>query len=208
MSTPAVDGTFLPPADNSIEEKTGLSASEAQIHKDGVVVADSEVETPHQYDGEQDSEREEIIVTGSDAAKYLLPLRDDGDPAITFRGLFLATVLSAFQAVMSQIYNVGVYLANLTLKLPHKTYINFIQVQTHLHHNSRHLYRHHRILSWYSMGSFSTSWRPLRGTVERAWRAGEAAALDTDHITLQLWAVESEGARCVCYYRNLCLQCV
>ncbi|KXT14950.1 hypothetical protein AC579_4388 [Pseudocercospora musae] len=46
-----------------------------------------------------------IIITGEDAAAYLLPMRDDGDPAVTLRSLFLATGLSAFQAVMTQIYN-------------------------------------------------------------------------------------------------------
>ncbi|KAI5247104.1 peptide transporter [Aureobasidium subglaciale] len=45
-----------------------------------------------------------IIVTGADAAAHLLPLRDDGDPSVTFRGIFLASCLSAFQAVMNQIY--------------------------------------------------------------------------------------------------------
>lgn len=45
-----------------------------------------------------------IIITGADAALHLLPLRDDGDPALTFRSLFLSTGLAAFQAVMNQIY--------------------------------------------------------------------------------------------------------
>jgi hypothetical protein len=48
-----------------------------------------------------------IIVTGEDAAIHLLPLRDDGDPSVTFRGIFLASCLSAFQAVMNQIYTVS-----------------------------------------------------------------------------------------------------
>jgi hypothetical protein len=48
-----------------------------------------------------------IIVTGADAATHLLPLRDDGDPSVTFRGIFLASCLSAFQAVMNQIYTVS-----------------------------------------------------------------------------------------------------
>jgi hypothetical protein len=48
-----------------------------------------------------------IIVTGADAAAHLLPLRDDGDPSVTFRGIFLASCLSAFQAVMNQIYTVS-----------------------------------------------------------------------------------------------------
>ncbi|KAK8152450.1 OPT oligopeptide transporter protein-domain-containing protein [Phyllosticta citrichinensis] len=45
-----------------------------------------------------------IIVTGADAARRLLPLRDDFDPAVTFRSMFLATILCCFQAVMYQIY--------------------------------------------------------------------------------------------------------
>jgi hypothetical protein len=48
-----------------------------------------------------------IIVTGADAAAHLLPLRDDGDPSVTFRGIFLASCLSAFSAVMNQIYTVS-----------------------------------------------------------------------------------------------------
>ena len=48
-----------------------------------------------------------IIITGADAAAHLLPLRDDGDPSVTFRGIFLASCLSAFQAVMNQIYTVS-----------------------------------------------------------------------------------------------------
>jgi hypothetical protein len=49
----------------------------------------------------------QIIVTGSDAADFLLSIRDDGDPAITFRSMVLSTILSAFQAVMYQIYQVS-----------------------------------------------------------------------------------------------------
>lgn len=44
------------------------------------------------------------IITGEDASLYLLPIRDDHDPALTFRSIVLATGLSCFQAVMSQIY--------------------------------------------------------------------------------------------------------
>lgn len=59
-------------------------------------------------DGDSDTDsKEHIIVSGTDASKYLLPLRDDGDAALTFRGIVLATILSGFQAVMNQIYTVG-----------------------------------------------------------------------------------------------------
>ncbi|GAB0138449.1 hypothetical protein EsDP_00006684 [Epichloe bromicola] len=53
--------------------------------------------------GDPDNE-DAIIVTGYDAAQHLLPLRDDFEPALTFRSIVIASCLSAFQAVMSQIY--------------------------------------------------------------------------------------------------------
>lgn len=56
--------------------------------------------------GDTDDE-DKIIVTGADAANHLLSLRDDGQPALTFRGIVLASGLSAFQAAMSQIYSVS-----------------------------------------------------------------------------------------------------
>jgi hypothetical protein len=52
---------------------------------------------------------ETIIVSGQDASLHLLPMRDDKEPALTFRSIFLATGLAAFQAVMSQIYSVSVH---------------------------------------------------------------------------------------------------
>lgn len=55
---------------------------------------------------EKNEDDEVIIKTGADASEHLLPLRDDFDPALTFRSLFLATGLAAFQAVMYQIYMV------------------------------------------------------------------------------------------------------
>ena len=59
-------------------------------------------------DAEKDSDSEDaLIITGKDASLHLLSLRDDFDEALTFRSLALATCLSAFQAVMSQIYTVS-----------------------------------------------------------------------------------------------------
>jgi hypothetical protein len=60
----------------------------------------------HDGDGKDSDSENVIIVTGADAAAHLLPMRDDGEPALTFRSIVLATVLSAFQAVMNQIYTV------------------------------------------------------------------------------------------------------
>ncbi|KAH8758991.1 OPT oligopeptide transporter [Diaporthe sp. PMI_573] len=58
----------------------------------------------HEKDDDGRSSEEVIIITGADAARHLLPLRDDFDTALTFRSLVLASGLSCFQAVMSQIY--------------------------------------------------------------------------------------------------------
>ncbi|KAM0460201.1 hypothetical protein ACHAPV_004990 [Trichoderma viride] len=54
--------------------------------------------------GQDNASDDVIIITGADAATHLLPLRDDHEPSVTFRSIFLATCLSAFQAIMSQIY--------------------------------------------------------------------------------------------------------
>ncbi|RFU25709.1 hypothetical protein B7463_g10629, partial [Scytalidium lignicola] len=90
---------------NPIEGK----GDDVEISKEGVQVLDTEITAvPTLYDSEQekdDGSEDVIIVTGADAAAHLLPLRDDGEPALTFRSIFLASGLSAFQAIMYQIYN-------------------------------------------------------------------------------------------------------
>jgi hypothetical protein len=48
-----------------------------------------------------------VIVSGQDVSTHLLSLRDDGDSPLTFRSILLATGLSAFAAVMYQIYLVS-----------------------------------------------------------------------------------------------------
>ena len=63
---------------------------------------------PGDRDRDRDSDSDgAIIITGADAAAHLLPLRDDGDPVITFRSILLASGLACFQAVMTQIYTVA-----------------------------------------------------------------------------------------------------
>ncbi|EHA49202.1 peptide transporter MTD1 [Pyricularia oryzae 70-15] len=53
----------------------------------------------------QDSDNEDvIIISGEDVSNHLLPLRDDGDAALTFRSIFLATCLAAFESTLYQIY--------------------------------------------------------------------------------------------------------
>jgi hypothetical protein len=62
------------------------------------------------FEEEDKQDGEVIIRTAKDAATHLLPMRDDFDPALTFRSIFLATGLAAFQAVMYQIYMVSLTL--------------------------------------------------------------------------------------------------
>jgi len=67
---------------------TNLKKSET-IERIAVISPQSESDR----DNASEEESEAIIITGSDAAKYLLPLRDDGDPVSTFRSFFLSTIL-------------------------------------------------------------------------------------------------------------------
>lgn len=103
---------FSVPSHQAINEKVSFAIDDAEIRKDGTFVQDTEIKAaPPLYDGD-DSDKDNgsegvIIITGADAGQHLLPLRDDGDPALTFRSLFLATILSAFQATMYQIYQVS-----------------------------------------------------------------------------------------------------
>ncbi|KZL79165.1 opt oligopeptide transporter [Colletotrichum incanum] len=93
------------PSHNAINEKTGIE--EAGVGKELAseiqAVPDSPPSDGNDHEKDDNSDNA-IIITGADAARYLLPLRDDFDPSLTFRSMFLATCLSAFQAVMSQIY--------------------------------------------------------------------------------------------------------
>jgi len=93
-----------------INEKTGHDIDDKDLKKAGLEVHDAEIQTAPAYDEsvEKDNNSEDkIIITGADASEYLLPIRDDFDPSLTFRSLFLATILSGFQAVMTQIYQVS-----------------------------------------------------------------------------------------------------
>lgn len=83
------------------DEKKPIAVNDVEISKSGATINGSDA-APVPDDG-----GDHIIVTGADAATYLLPMRDDGESALTFRSIFIATCLSAFQAVMYQIYMVS-----------------------------------------------------------------------------------------------------
>ncbi|KAM5377925.1 hypothetical protein ACJZ2D_004829 [Fusarium nematophilum] len=109
-TTPASAGTPQPSEGNVFPVSSGEAIDEkSAAAKDAVfdhhVTALSSPSTGLDHGDDSDREsKEAIIITGADAAAHLLPLRDDGDSAITFRGLFLASSLACFQAVMYQIY--------------------------------------------------------------------------------------------------------
>lgn len=110
VSVHPVDGTNAPvTTEGSVYELAPLPAYNAIGKKGAQEPEITAVQIPESAsDGYDKSEnQDQIIVTGADAAAHLLPLRDDGDPSVTFRGIFLASCLSAFQAVMNQIYTVG-----------------------------------------------------------------------------------------------------
>lgn len=118
MAGPDPDSTVLevptPQQDETISEKKRLSTNEdttVKEKKDGTADSPEITAAAPAYDDdsnpEKDVDEEKIIITGADAAVHLLPLRDDGDPALTFRSVVLATILSCFQAVMYQIYMVS-----------------------------------------------------------------------------------------------------
>ncbi|KAG6007738.1 hypothetical protein E4U21_005577 [Claviceps maximensis] len=86
-------------------DKTTTRPATAAADHDGVQGQGDQQALPAGGDKERNSDNEDaVIVTGYDASQHLLPLRDDFEPALTFRTIVLASVLSTFQAVMSQIY--------------------------------------------------------------------------------------------------------
>jgi len=46
---------------------------------------------------------EPVITSGSDVSNYAVDVRDDGDPALTFRSLFIGTVVAGLGAAGSQV---------------------------------------------------------------------------------------------------------
>jgi hypothetical protein len=110
-------------AELDANEKTGHAINDADTKKSGTEVHDAEINSAPGYDESDEKDNssvDKIIITGADASEHLLPIRDDFDRALTFRSLFLATILSGFQAVMTQIYNVSSKFCNLYCTMYHR----------------------------------------------------------------------------------------
>lgn len=111
LGAPGIEGkTTVVPSHEAVnaftDEKHRLAVNDGNSEKKGVLEPEITAALPS-YDNEERDEKDHIIITGADAAAHLLPMRDDQEPALTFRSIFLATILSAFQAVVYQIYQVG-----------------------------------------------------------------------------------------------------
>lgn len=122
------------------------------------------------YENDRNSD-DVIIVDGVDAANHLLPMRDDGDPALTFRSLILASGLACFQAVMYQIYMVCDY----SLKLIALELTDRCVVQTYRHYHPRNFHCSYFVLRWPSLGQVPSPWREVRGSMEGIGRPGKAS---------------------------------
>lgn len=96
------------PGISALATTVPLEVGEGENEKKPAIVETSTFDSEEKQDGDV------IIRTAQDAATHLLSLRDDFDPALTFRSMFLSTGLAAFQAVMYQIYMV-----RFTVRAPH-----------------------------------------------------------------------------------------
>ncbi|KAK5660003.1 hypothetical protein OQA88_13469 [Cercophora sp. LCS_1] len=85
----------------SISEKGGISPAHKKGESEIVTIPRSDFDSRR---GEDHDDDDKVISSGADAANHLMSLRDDFEPALTFRSIVLASCLSAFQAVMTQIY--------------------------------------------------------------------------------------------------------
>ncbi|OJJ42147.1 hypothetical protein ASPZODRAFT_77574 [Penicilliopsis zonata CBS 506.65] len=50
-----------------------------------------------------------VIRNGEDVSKYIVSLQDDGDPSLTFRGIVLGTLFTAFSSVITMLYTFKPY---------------------------------------------------------------------------------------------------
>lgn len=99
------DEAFVTSHDITTNDNSGLRPAHLD-EKKGTTEVNADIIPASDGESGSEVEGEVIIRTGADAAVHLLPLRDDGDPSLTFRGILLATALTGFQATMNQIYQV------------------------------------------------------------------------------------------------------
>lgn len=92
----------------SFDEKTGHVKLEKRLSSDSSLGSGDKVESygKTEYDEEHQVRfvnGEPVITTGWDVSRYLIDMRDDGDPALTFRSLLLGTVFAGLGAALCQV---------------------------------------------------------------------------------------------------------
>ncbi|KAH7379226.1 OPT oligopeptide transporter protein-domain-containing protein [Phaeosphaeria sp. MPI-PUGE-AT-0046c] len=102
LGAPSTEGKITAvPSHEAINKLTDeihhLAVTDSGLEKEVVLEPEIKAALPS-YDSAKHDDDHHIIISGADAAAHLLPMRDDQEPALTFRSMFLATILSAFQA--------------------------------------------------------------------------------------------------------------
>ncbi len=83
----------------SFDEKKVL-----EKHRSSDSYLDHKIEHGSAYDEEVEYVNgEPVITSGRDVSRYLVDVRDDGDPALTFRSLFIGTVFAGLGAALCQV---------------------------------------------------------------------------------------------------------
>ena len=93
---------------SSLDEKTDKKASSSETV--GVIEECSDPERPVS-DSEKNSihsgtvfvNGEPVITNGKDISRYIVDLRDDGDPSLTFRSIVLGTIFAGLGAALYQV---------------------------------------------------------------------------------------------------------
>jgi hypothetical protein len=85
------------------EKKVNDSVENVTKKADSVYGKDTSLEDLSSTDSVLLVKGEPVIRTGADVSNYLLDVRDDGDPALTFRSLVLGTVFAGLGAAMCQV---------------------------------------------------------------------------------------------------------
>ena len=92
---------------SSIDEKAEIRGLQKRHSSDSSLDPKEkldEKEDPYAHDSEVVYVRgEPVISNGRDVSRFLVDTRDDGDPAITFRSLFIGTVFAGLGAALYQV---------------------------------------------------------------------------------------------------------
>ena len=90
----------------SIDEKAAGKALEKRLNSSSASSIDSKLKSDALDDDGEETlfvNGEPVIRSGRDVSRYLIDLRDDGDPSLTFRSLFIGTVFAGLGAALCQV---------------------------------------------------------------------------------------------------------